>query len=142
MMTSARWGVAAAQAREVGLEDRAGHERLDGDDGRAAAGARTQQRELAERVTGPEHRERHALAVGRGRADGGAAAFDQVDGLGRVALVEDDLVALERPPPRDLERAPQLVPRDPFEQAPLHRRKSAYVANATPVAGGDRRRER
>jgi hypothetical protein len=45
---------------------------------------------------------------------------DQVDRIGRVGLVDDDLALPERPPPRDLDDLSQLMIGDPGEESPLH----------------------
>jgi hypothetical protein len=54
-------------------------------------------------------------------ANGEPAADDEVDAVGRVVLVEHDLLALESSPARGPEELLTLVVRDVLQGPPLHR---------------------
>ena len=101
--------VLALQLSEVVAEDRArlaGLERLHG---RGAARVRSEQRELAEALARPEDVDEHAVAERRQDARAEAAANDEVQRVGRVVAVEDDLAPRERPPARDREQLPHVL---------------------------------
>src|SRR5438046_36739 len=66
------------------------------------------------------HHEQRLLAEPRRTLDGEAAAVDEVQRIGRVVLVEDDLAALELPAPGDAEDAPDVLVGHPRQQLPLH----------------------
>jgi hypothetical protein len=114
----------AAQALEVGVVDRLGHHGLDRQDGRAPSRAGPEECQLPERLPRSEDSERRPLAVPVGGADGDPSALDQVDGVGRIALVEDHLVAVERARAGRLEGAPDLRIVDVVEESPVHHRQS------------------
>jgi len=60
------------------------------------------------------------------------ALDDQVQRVGRIELVEDDLAALERPPAGDAEDAPHVLAGHAVEQLPLHATESTpCVADLT-----------
>ena len=113
-------GVLALQEREVVAEHRArlaGLERLDG---RRAARVGEEQRELAEALSRPEDVDEHAVAERRQHARAEAAAHDEVQRVGGIVAMEDDLAPRERPPSRDREQLPHVLGGQIGEQRPLH----------------------
>ena len=92
------------QQREVVAEDRAGLAGLERLDGGGAARVGKQQRELAEALSRPEDVDEHAVAERRQDPRAEATAHDEMQGVGGIVAVEDDLALRERPPPRDREQ--------------------------------------
>ena len=79
------------QAREVQLVHRQRLQRLQRRDRGAAGGVLVQQRQLAEHLPRAQHRRDHRLAPAGVQAHRHTAAADQVQRVGRIALVEHDL---------------------------------------------------
>jgi len=88
-------------------------------DGGASPAAR-EERQLAERIPGPDHRKQDARPARRCHPHGKAAAHDQMERIGCVVVVEDDLAAAVGPALRDGLESPNVLRRDPCEQSPLH----------------------
>ena len=113
--------VASLEAREVVAKDRPGLAGLERRHRCRATFARQEQRELPERLSRPEHVEQDAVSdLGRD-ARREATPDDQVQRLGRVVTMEDDLALVERPPARDREQLPHVVGGKVGEQRPVHR---------------------
>ena len=113
-------GVASLEAREVVSVDGARLTVLERRHRRAAALVRGEQRELAERVPGPDDVQQHVVPD-RGRdANGEAAADDEVERLREIVPVEHDLPLPERAPACDREELADVVRRQTLEQWRLH----------------------
>ena len=112
--------MAALKPREVVAEDRARLAVLERRYRRGATLAGKEKRELPERLARPEHVEQDAVSDLRRDARREAAPDDQVERLGGVIAVEDDLAFLERPPAGDREQLPDVLGREICEQRPLH----------------------
>src|SRR5438067_1817759 len=78
------------------------------------------QRHLAEALAGPAHRDRRRVAQRRHHLNRKTSPDDQMERVPRVVAVEDNLVAREPPPARDLHQLPHLLSRNVLEQPPLH----------------------
>ena len=103
--------VLALEQREVVAEDGArlsGLERLDR--GRATR-VGEQKRQLAEALAGTEDVDEHAVAERRQDARAEAAADDEVERVGGIVTVEDDLAARERPAAGDREQPANVLRR-------------------------------
>ena len=116
--TSVTPGARAADGR-IGLVDRERLGLLEREHGRRAACA-ADERHLAEALAGPADRDRRGVAERRHDLDREAALADQVQRVTRVVAVEDDLVAREAAPARDLQQLAHLLGRHVLEQPPLH----------------------
>ena len=101
----------ALQKREIVAEDRArlsGLERLDR--GRAPR-VGEQKRQLAEALARTEDVDEHAVAERRQHACAEATTDDEVERVGGIVTVEDDLAARERPAAGDGEQATNVLGR-------------------------------
>ena len=88
--------------------------------GRRASRIREQERELAEGLSRPEDVDEHAVAERREHTRAEAPANDEVQRVGRVVTVEDDLTTREPPPACDREQPLHVFGRQVGEQGPLH----------------------
>jgi hypothetical protein len=100
--------VLLAQAREVVPAHRVRPARFESRDRGGAALLDVEQRQLAERVSRPVHGYGHGVPHVGLHPGGEAAPDDQVQRVGRIAAVEDHLVAAEAAPLRDRNEAPEL----------------------------------
>ena len=116
-------GMLDLQAGEVVAEDGAGLSHFECFHRGRATGIRQQQRELAERVSRPEHVEERALAEGGRDADGEAASYHEVERLCEIVAMEDDLTLAERSPAGDGEQPADVLRRHVGEERPLHEGK-------------------
>ena len=108
---------------------------LERGDGRAPLGARDDC-ELSERLARPADRERHDVAVRRRDPDVEPALRDEVDRVGRVVVMEDDLAAPVRAPAREGEDGAHVLARDPSKSRHsmlCHKRYTRCVATANDV---------
>jgi hypothetical protein len=135
--------VVVAQTVELAAVDRmglAGLERLHrGCPDRLASG---DERKLPECLPGPAEGENRLVAERCAHARREAALRYEMEGVGRVALVEDDLAARKRPAARDLQQPAHVLRRHAPEQLPLHVAKCrafdtqcVAAANDTETAG-------
>ena len=108
------------EQREVVAEDRARLSRLERLHRRRATSVGEQKRELAEALTGSEDVDEDAVAERRQHARAEAAADDEVERVGGIVAMEDDLAAGERPAARDGEQPANVLWRQIGEQRPLH----------------------
>lgn len=79
-----------------------------------------EQRELPERLSRSVDGEHRRLSQRSQDPHGEAALHDQLQRVGGIAVVEDDLLALERPPTRDREELAHVLRRHGFEHAEFH----------------------
>ena len=106
----------ALQRDELVAEDRArlpGLERLGG---RRAPPVGGEQGELAEALSRAEDVDEHAVAERRQHPNAEAAAHDQVQRVGGVVSMEDDLSLAEGPTARDCEHLTDVFGRKSCEQ--------------------------
>ena len=108
------------QLREVVSEDRARLAVLERLHGRGAARVEPEQRKLAEALAGPEDVDQDAVPERSQDARAEAAANDEVQRVGRVLAVKDDLTPRERAPTSDCEQLPNVLWREIGEQRPVH----------------------
>ena len=101
-------GKPAADAVEVLAADRQRLAGLDRRDRRRARRRRVHERELAEGLARAVDRDRHRLSALRHDPRGEAPLDDEMEAVARVAAVEDDLAASERPPPSDRHEPAEL----------------------------------
>jgi hypothetical protein len=112
--------VLPTEALEVVAEHRVRLRRLERLDGRRAIVLLRHEGQLPERGPPPTHGERCGVAERRGDPHREAPAGDQMEGVRRVAAMEDDLATGERPPSRDREHGADGVLRHLGEERPLH----------------------
>ena len=108
------------QLGEVVAEDRAGLAVLERFHGRGAARVEPEQRELAEALAGPEDVDQDAVPERSEDARAEATANDEVQRVGRVLAMKDDLAPRERSPTGDREQLPDVLGREIGEQRPVH----------------------
>ncbi|CAN5295965.1 hypothetical protein BH09ACT13_BH09ACT13_07280 [soil metagenome] len=113
-------GVAPLQTCEVFSEDRMRRAVLGRRDRRGAPRVGEEQCELTERLAGAENLEQHAVPELRRKPSREPAARDQVERLGGVVPVEDDLALLERPAAGDREQLAHVLGRKIGEQRRVH----------------------
>ncbi len=113
-------GMAPLQTSEVVPEDRTRLAVLERRDRRGAPRVGEEQRELTERLSRAEHLEQHAVPDLRREPRREPTARDQVERLGRVVPMEDDLALLERPPAGDREQLAHVLGGKIGEQRPVH----------------------
>ena len=123
-------GVLPLQEREVVAKDRARLAGLECLDRRRAPRVRKQQRKLAEALPGTEDLDENAVAERCQNARAEAATNDEVQRIGGIVAMEDDLTAAERPPSRDREQLAHVLERQIGEKRPLHRPR---VSGTAPV---------
>ena len=83
---------------------------------------REEERELAEALTRPEHVDENAVPERGQDAGAEASSHDEMQRVGRVVAVEDDLALAEGPAAGDREQPTHVVGRQIGEQRPLHAR--------------------
>jgi hypothetical protein len=124
----------APQRVELGPVDGVRLGRLQRRDGRRADRLRARyERELAERFAGTAEGQERRLAERGGDPDREPAGGDEMEGVRRIALVEDDLATAERPAARDRQHPPNLGVGDVSEELPAH------VLSLLPCRGLDTR---
>ncbi len=127
--------VLALEEREVVAEDRARLAVLERGHGRRPTRAREQERELPERLPRTEHVEEDAVSDGRLHPRGEAATNDEVQRLGRIVAMEDDLSSPESASAGDRHELPNVSRREIGEQRPLHGTESrAWQTALQPLA--------
>ena len=75
---------------------------------------------LTESFSGPEDREDDELAAAQRYAHADVPGGNQVESVGRVALMKDHLVALVGPPPEPSDQFAPLLRRQRRENRPVH----------------------
>ena len=100
---------------------------LERDGGGRADGDACGQRQLAEGVARPEDGEHGGIADGSGDPNGEPPAADQVQRVGRIPAVEDDLVAPEGPSSRDRQHPLLCLLGDAGKKPPPHGRESSAL---------------
>jgi hypothetical protein len=112
--------VAALQDCEVVAEDGVGLAVLERGDGGGSLRTRQEERQLAERLAGPEDLEEDAVSLRRRHARRKAATCDEVERIRRIVAMEDDFALLECPPSRYRKQLPDVLGVEICEQRPLH----------------------
>ena len=79
-----------------------------------------QKRQLAEALAGTEDVDEHAVAERRQHAGAEATTDDEMERVGRIVAVEDDLALGERPAAGDREEPTNVLRRQIGEERPLH----------------------
>ena len=102
-----RW-VVLPEAREILSPHRVGLARLERRDGRRAVLLEVEQRQFAKGISRSVHRDGDTVAEVAVHAGGEAALDDQVERVGRIAAVKDDLVVAEAATRRDRNEPPDF----------------------------------
>ena len=107
---------------------------LERDDGRGPVPVGRDERQLAERLARPHDGERRGVPELRREADGEPPLRDQVQRVSRIAAVEHDLVAVERPPAGNRQKPPDVFLVEAGEELPVHRKRLYSARRGPPSA--------
>ena len=75
---------------------------------------------LTESFSGPEDREDDELTAGQRDAHADVPSGNQVESVGRVALMKDHFIAMVGPPPKPSDQLAPLLRRQRRENRPVH----------------------
>ena len=93
---------------------------------------------LAEGFSGSEDRDDDELATGQRNANADVPRGNQVDSIGRVALMKDHFIAMVGPPPKPSDQSASLWQRQRRENRPVHDSTMPLIAclETVPVSCG------
>jgi hypothetical protein len=91
------------------------------------------QSNLAESFSGSEDREDDELTAGQRDAHADVPSGNQVESVGRVALMKDHFIAMVGPPPKPSDQLAPLLRRQRRENRPVHDSTMPLILRFNPI---------